>query len=125
MGGEECPEGLLLEPQQLALVELLDRDRRTVVREPAAERSPGSAAGPPPRSKIEPWPRRASSCDLEALAWAADSTSSIPLRTSPGGVERPALDQALDGALVDGPRVDPLAEVPDRGERPAALARAR
>src|SRR5581483_4473769 len=38
------------------------------------------------------------------------------------GVERAALDQALDRALVDRARVHALAEVPDRGEGPAALA---
>src|ERR1700739_441455 len=33
-----------------------------------------------------------------------------------GGTERAALDQRLDRLLVDGPAVDPLAEVPQRGE---------
>ena len=36
----------------------------------------------------------------------------------PGRVERAALDQAFDRPFVDGAGVDPLAEVPDRGDRP-------
>ena len=40
-----------------------------------------------------------------------------------GRVEGAALHQALDRSLVHGSRVDPLAEVPDRGKRPAALPR--
>src|SRR2546430_11518440 len=37
-------------------------------------------------------------------------------RSGAGRVERAALDQALDCALVHRPRVDPLAEVPQRLE---------
>src|SRR5262249_46213239 len=39
-----------------------------------------------------------------------------------GRPERAALDERLDRLLVDGPRVDPCAEVPQRLERPAAVA---
>ena len=41
-----------------------------------------------------------------------------------GRAERAALDQRLDRLLVDRAGVDALAEVPQRGERPALLARA-
>src|SRR3954464_676192 len=41
-----------------------------------------------------------------------------------GRVERPALDQSLDRALVDRTRVDALAEVPQRAERSPLFAAA-
>ena len=42
----------------------------------------------------------------------------------PGRVESPALHQALDRPLVDRPRVDAVAEIPDRLELAARLTRA-
>ena len=96
---------------------------------------PGSAAGagpaprPPPRRRRRRRGRRSSpgrSARPPAPSGprdcAAGSTSSIPLRRRPGRVERAALDQALDRPLVDRARVDPLAEVPDRVERPRPRA---
>ena len=47
-----------------------------------------------------------------------------PLARGAGGVEGAALDQRLDRALVHGPGVHALAEVPQRRERAALLARA-
>src|SRR4029450_3899287 len=41
-----------------------------------------------------------------------------------GRVERSALHERLERSLVRGSRIDSLAEVPDRGERPALVARA-
>ena len=46
------------------------------------------------------------------------------LAARPGRAERAALDQRLDRLLVDRAVVDALAEVPQRGELPALLARA-
>ena len=48
----------------------------------------------------------------------------MPLRRRAGRAERAALDQRLDRLLVDRAAVDALAEVPQRGERAALLARA-
>ena len=122
MRGEEGPERLLLEPQQLALVELLAGTGGWLGAANAA--APRSASGPPsPRSKIEPWPRRASSWAFWPADCACASTSSMPRRVAAGRVERAALDQALDRALVDRAGVDPLAEVPDRLELAVRLAR--
>ena len=48
----------------------------------------------------------------------------MPRRVAPVEPKRAALDQRLDRLLVDRAGVDALAEVPQRGERPALLARA-
>ena len=47
----------------------------------------------------------------------------MPRRGSPVESRAPHLISALDRALVDDARVDALAEVPDRRERAAVLAR--
>ena len=47
----------------------------------------------------------------------------MPLRRGAGGAEGAALDQGLDRLLVDRAAVDPLAEVPQRAEVAALLAR--
>ncbi len=78
--------------------------------------TPSPAAGSA-KSKIEPWPSCASSWDFWPADWAAGSASSIPAPGRAGRVEGAALDQAFDRAFVDRARVDPLAEVPDRGDR--------
>ena len=90
----------------------------------SARRGPRAAARPASsRSKIDPWPESASSCAFCARRLRLAEHVQHALARRAGRVERAALDQALDRLLVDGARVDPRAEVPDRGERPAVLAR--
>ena len=113
VGGEEGAERLLLQAQQLALVELLEADRRVLGAGAGARLGPGP---PPPRSKIEPWPELRVLLGLLARGRGMAARLEHALAGAAGGVERAALDQALDRALVDRAGVDPLAEVPERGE---------
>src|SRR4051794_6910720 len=46
-----------------------------------------------------------------------------PIPRRPGRIERAALHQRLERALVHRRRIDPLGEVPERRERAALLAR--
>jgi hypothetical protein len=73
---------------------------------------------------MEPWPIWASSWDFWPAPCAAFEDDQHPLARGAGGVEGAALDQRLDRALVHGPGVHALAEVPQRRERAPLLARA-
>jgi hypothetical protein len=104
--GDVEAERLLLQPQQLGLLELLVRDLRVLDLEHrllAEERlllARGAGSERRTRARSASHARRA------------------------GRVERAALDERVERALVRGGRVDALAEVPDRLEGPALLARA-
>src|SRR5262249_19890310 len=115
MLGDVEPERLLLQPQQLVLVPLLDGNVRVVLRlrlgVVEAEVEDRTLAGETVcRMAIAPGER-----GLEAFEH--------PLARGAGRVERAALDQRLQGTLVDDSRIDSLREVPDRLERPVLLAR--
>ena len=84
-------------------------------------RRPSRAAGP--RSKIEPWPICASSCGFWPADWACSSTASIPCAEAPVEPNAPHLMSASIACLFTA-RVNAVAEVPDRIEGPALLARA-
>ena len=81
MLGDVQAEHLLLEPQQLAALELLGRD--TADGASRASRMLGRRPPPSARSKIEPWPARRSACCLAPHCSAWSSTSSMP-RREPG-----------------------------------------
>ncbi len=110
-------ERLLLEAQQLALVELARRDRRVVplgrAHRRSSKRRRRSTPGPRCRSWANRWPSPS----------ALSSTASMPDPAGAGRVERSALDERLERALVHGLRVGALGELPDRLERAALAAR--
>ena len=116
--GDVEAERLLLEPQELLLLELAGRDRRMV----AGGDIVGGARSRP--SKSEAWPISRSLRELLPVAERLLEDGEHPHPRLAGRVERAALDERLERALVDDLRVDALREVPDRVERPV-LARAR
>ena len=114
--GDVEAERLLLEPQQLLLLELAGRDRRMVaggdivggVEQAVEER--GLAHQPVLR-------------ELLPVAERLLEDGEHPHPRLAGRVERAALDERLERALVDDLRVDALREVPDRVERPVLARR--
>src|SRR3954447_7204827 len=118
MRGAVGAERLLLHRQQLAAFDLPSGDRRTVV---------GLAGGGPAAvarvAAIEARPLAQPAILLSLLAGGRRRGQRLqqPLAAGAGGVEGPALDQAFDRPFVDRARVDPFAEIPDRGDR-AVLA---
>ena len=115
-------ERLLLQPQELVLLELA----RAAIGGWCAARSSSAVAEVEDRALAgEPVGlRRAGRSES-----ACSSASSIPCRERARRVERAALDERLERALVHHLRVDPLGEVPERLERPpssraATIARA-
>ena len=117
MLGDVEAERLLLEAQELALVELGDRDRRMLDLDgllglaEAAVEDRGLAGEPVGR-------------DALAVPESGVERGEHPHPRRAGRVERAALHERLERALVQRLRVDALGELPDRLERPA-LARAR
>src|SRR6266511_1201536 len=97
--GEECPEGLLLEPQQLTLVELVARDRRPLHAPPPARRRPHTG-----RWLVAEVEDRALAAPrvllrLRGTRLRLRQHLEHSLAAAAGRVERPALDQALDRPL--------------------------
>src|SRR6266446_2066846 len=103
-------EDFLLQPQQLALLELLRADRDVLELLLLAE----ERALPEQTVRLRPCPARQGR--LQRIE------HSLPRCT--GRVQRTALHQRLERALVRGLRIDALAELPDRAEAAALLPRA-
>src|SRR3954463_8736464 len=121
MRGDEEPDGLLLDGQQLGLLELLGWDRR-VLRGHQGRGGAGAAIAEV--AEVEDAPLADLGVELRLLARGLRllEHAEHALARSPGGAEGAALDERLDRALVDRARVDAGAEVPDRAELPALLA---
>ena len=117
MLGDVEAERLLLEPQQLALVELGRGERRML----HLDRLVASPKAP---SKIEAWPASRSAEMRWPWPSAASSAVEHPEPRGTGRVERSALHERLERALVQHLRVDALGELPDRLERPSVRAHA-
>src|SRR3954468_11551427 len=110
MLGDVETERLLLLAQQLVLLVLLAADRRVLELLLDLGEKRALAAQPLVRGALAVGERV-----LERLEH--------PAARGAGRVERAALDQRLERALVHRLRVDALGEVPERGERPALCAR--
>ncbi len=108
--GDVQAENLLLEPQELALVELRGRERRVLDldRLVLAERAVEDR-----RLAREPVGGRAL-----AVAERGLERGEHPEPGRSGRVERAALHERVERALVQDLWVDTLGELPDRGERP-------
>src|SRR3954466_1556320 len=119
MRGDEEPDGLLLDGQQLGLLELLGWDRRVL----RGHQGRGGVARAE-IAEVEDAPLADLGVELRLLARGLRllEHAEHALARSPGGAEGAALDQRLDRALVDPARVDAGGEVPDRAELPALLA---
>src|SRR5206468_2457523 len=121
--GDEEADGLLLDGQQLGLLELTGRDR-WVLRRGERARGAGGGGG---LGRIEIEDRSLPDLGVElgllpgGLRLLEDAEHA--LARIAGGPECAALDERLDRALVDRARIDAGAEVPQRRERPALLAR--
>ena len=108
-----------LHRQQLVALELVRRDRRVARRGRRRVRSP---------TRVEQVEDRALAhlrVLLGALAGGLRGVQHVehPAARGAGGLERAALDQRLDRALVHRAAVDALAEVPDARERAVLAAR--
>src|SRR3954466_6836292 len=123
--GDEEPDGLLLDGQQLRLLELLGRNRRIRIPPARHEGRGGAGAAIAEVAEVEDAPLADLGVQLRLLARGLRllEHAEHALARGPGGAEGAALDQRLDRALVDRPGVDAGAEVPDRPELPALLAR--
>ena len=110
-------EGLLLGGQQLVA--------RHLVAGRSAGRAPRRPARPPPpiAPKRDSWPAARSLRRRAAWRHGGGERLEHPEAGGAGGVEGAAADEALQGALVDLGLVDAAAEVPDRLERAARVAR--
>ncbi len=119
--GEVGAERLLLHRQQLGALELGGRDRRAVLGRLAGARLRRLAL-----AEVEDRALAELRVLLRLLAGRLRRRQRLehPLAGGPGRVERAALDQAFDRAFVDRAGVDPLAEVPDRGDRRCPRGRA-
>ena len=118
MLGDVQPEGLLLQSEELALVELGGRDRRMVslvVRLGLAE----------PTVEDRGLPGETVRRVLLAQAERAVENGPHPQPGRARRVQGAALDEGLEGAPVERLRADTLRELPDRRERPAFSARRR
>src|SRR3954452_11959812 len=126
--GDEEPDGLLLDGQQLRLLELLGRNR--LIRIPPARHEgrggagAGAGAAIAEVAEVEDAPLADLGVELRLLARGLRLLEHVEhaLARGPGGAEGAALDEGLDRALVDRAWVDAGAEVPDRRELPALLA---
>src|SRR5207253_6829765 len=114
--GDVQAERLLLQFEQLVLRELAGRDDRVMARSGFAF---GAVAEVEDRALAEQLVGLLLLSPGERLLEAFEH----PAPRRAGRVERTALDERLERALVDGLGVDALGEIPDGRERPTLLAR--
>ena len=112
--GDVDPERLLLEREQIRLLELPRRDLRVHLgrRRLLAAEVEDRALAEQPVGLLAPAPRE---CVVDHLEHPAPRCSRR--------VQRAALDQRLERALVGDRGVDPFREIPEGGKRAPALAR--